>query len=160
MRALFLGIKTERFRADSASYQKDVVNIVNGHSKYFYIRTMRCAAFEKCVNEIKEWKKIRLGTQEMDVASLNSHCPFGEATPYRLIVSRIKRADKQTDLFSGQAYTYRGILTNDYEWEGEQIVGFYNQRGESERNFDVWIKTGRQWVLKLYTSKDYSPLVT
>ena len=128
-------------------------------------------------------------------------------------------------MFSGGAYTYRGILTNDLESPNKEVVAFYNARGESERIFDVmnndfgwakmpcsflsentafmimtaiyanfysylvgeyskklswlkpnyrlkkfifrfitvagkWIRTGRNYVLKLYTEKDYSPLLT
>jgi hypothetical protein len=129
-----------------------------------------------------------------------------------------------SDVFSGKAYTWRAILTNDRLISREQIVAFYNKRGNSERLFDVmnndfgwsklpcsflsentafmiltaiianfyryiiglyserirwlkatfrlkkfifrfitvaakWIKTGRRYVLKLYTHKDYSPLL-
>lgn len=218
-------ITIERFRADSASYQKEVVDTVSKHSQWFYIRAMRSEAMEQRVSQIQEWKKVRLGAQEMEVASLDAYCAFGGPTPYRLVVSRIKRTDKQSDMFTGDAYTYRAILTNDKQWDAEKIVGFYNQRGSNERNFDMlnndfgwsrlpcsflnentaflilsamycnlyfyligyfsqrvtwlkesyrlkkfifrfitvaakWIKTSRQWKLKLYTTKDYSPVLT
>ena len=38
------GIKTNRFRADSASYQKDLINLVTEKDMLFYIRAMRCAS--------------------------------------------------------------------------------------------------------------------
>jgi hypothetical protein len=141
------------------------------------------------------------------------------------VITRIKRKDGQGDLFSGGAYTYRGILTNDTESSNEEVVAFYNARGESERTFDVmnndfgwskmpcsflsentafmimtaiyanfytyvireyskkltwlkenfrikkfifrfitvagkWIRTGGQEVLKLFTDKDYRPILT
>lgn len=219
------GLPIKRFRADSASYQEDVVNLVSQRSAYFYIRTARSASLEQQVSQIQDWKKIRLNLQEIEVASIDTYCPFRKPTPYRLIVSRIKRKDKQTDMFTGDDYTYRAILTNDTEWEPEKIVEFYNQRGSSERNFDMlnndfawsrlpysflhentsfmlltamyhnlyhylvnyfsqkvewlkpsfrlkkfifrfitvaakWIKTGRQYRLKLFTTKDYSPILT
>src|SRR5699024_12692138 len=62
--------------------------------------------------------------------------PFGGAASYRLIVSRIPRPDDQADVFSGQAYIYRAILTGDRQSSPKQIVAFYNGRG-SERLFDV-----------------------
>lgn len=219
-------IKTERFRADSASYQQAVVGLAEKKSRYFYIRAMRCDNMEQQIAALPKdaWKKIRLGVQEMEVAQIESYTPFGGETPYRLVVSRIKRRDGQTGLFTGDAHTYRGILTNDREWGNEQVVSFYNQRGATERTFDMmnndfgwlnlpcsflhentafmimtaiysnlyqfiiatfskkvswlnesfrlkkfvfrfitvaakWIRTGGQDVLKLYTTKDYSPLL-
>jgi hypothetical protein len=218
-------VNIKRFRADSASYQKDVINLVKKKSQYFYIRAMRCANMEQLISKIpaQDWKKIRLGVQEMEVVDIN-YQPFGQDHTYRLVVSRIKRKDKQTGLFTGGAYTYRAIITNDKQWDNKQIVSFYNQRGRAEKIFDAmnndfgwsklpcsflhentsfmiltalyanlyqfilstfskklswikenfrlkkfifrfitvaakWIKTGRKYVLKLYTSKKYSPLI-
>lgn len=214
-----------RFRADSASYQQAVVGVVEANCERFYIRAKRSASMDRHIGNLSEedWKPIRLGCQKMGVAEI-PWTPFGGATSYRLIVSRIKRADAQADVFSGQAYTYRAILTNDHLTSPEQIVAFYNKRGDSERTFDVmnndfgwsklpcsflsentafmiltsiianfyryiiglysesipwlkatfrlkkfifrfitvaakWIKTGRRYVLKLYTHKNYSPLL-
>lgn len=219
-------VSVKRFRADSASYQKEVVEIVSQESELFYIRAMRCAHMEELIGAIAEegWEKVRLGIQEMEVAQIDDYKPFDGQQSYRLVVSRIKRKDKQTDIFSGQAYTYRAILTNDPKWTNEQIVAFYNARGKAEKTFDCmnndfgwaklpcsflgentafmiltalyanlyrfvlsrfaeklawvksnfrikkfifrfitvaakWIKTGRQEILKLYTDKDYSPLL-
>ncbi len=219
-------ISIGRFRADSASYQKEVVDVVENNCTWFYIRAKRCAAMEQKIGALpaEAWKPVRLGLQKMDVANLDGYLPFAGDTPYRLVISRIKRTDGQTDLFSGQCYTYRAILTNDFDTCTEDIVAFYNKRGDSERLFDVmnndfgwsrlpcsflsentaymimsaiyanfyryligeyskkvtwlkpnfrlkkfifrfitvaakWIKTGRRHMLKLYTSKDYSPLL-
>lgn len=220
-------IRIGRFRADSASYQKDVIEVVEGNSKSFYIRAKRCAKMDDMIGSVpkEKWEKIRLGTQQMEVADILDYRPFDRDKPYRLVISRIKRKDAQADIFSGEAYTYRGILTNDTTTPNRDAVAFYNARGESERLFDVmnndfgwakmpcsflsqntafmimtaiyanfysyligeyskkiawlkphyrlkkfifrfitvagkWIKTGRDHVLKLYTEKDYSPLLT
>jgi len=221
------GIRIKRFRADSASFQQKVVDLVAEKSQHFYIRAMRCASMEQQISQLPAdaWQKIRLGVQEMEVTQIEDYRPFDGQKPYRLVVSRIKRRDGQSGLFTGDAFTYRAILTNDLEWDNQQIVSFYNQRGSAERTFDAmnndfgwsklpcsflnentafmiltalyanlyqfmlttfsskldwvkenfrlkkfifrfitvaakWIKTGRQFVLKLYTQKDYRPLVT
>jgi len=220
-------ISIKRFRADSASYQQEVIKEVSKESEFFYIRAMRSAHMEQVIGTLADgdWKKVRLGVQEMEVAQIADYCPFDGSVSYRLVVSRIKRKDKQADIFSGQAYTYRGILTNDQDWSNEEVVAFYNARGKAEKTFDVmnndfgwsklpcsflhentafmiltalyanlyqfviakfaekldwlksnyrikkfifrfitvsakWIKTGRQEVLKLYTEKDYKPILT
>ena len=220
-------ISIKRFRADSASYQQKVVDLVDEKSEHFYIRATRCANMEQQIGAIpaQEWEKIRLDVQEMEVAQIYNYRPFDGEKSYRLVISRIKRKDKQSDMFSGQAYTYRAILTSDREWSKKEIVAFYNARGKAERTFDTmnndfgwaklpcsflgentsfmiltalyanlyrfvlsrfaqklewlksnfrikkfifrfitvaakWIKTGRQDVLKLYTDKDYSPILS
>jgi hypothetical protein len=134
------GISIKRFRADGASYQQKVVELVSEMSEKFYIRAKATTHMEQRIGEIdpeQGWEKVRLGVQEMEVAHITDYRPFDGKTPYRLVVSRIKRKDKQTGIFSGQAYTYRAILTNDLDWELEQIVSFYNQRGKSEKTFDM-----------------------
>lgn len=220
-------ISIKRFRADSASYQQEVVEQVSKASELFYIRAMRCAHMEQLISAIasEDWQSVRLGVQEMEVAQIADYRPFDGQQYYRLVVSRIKRKDRQADLFSGQAYTYRAILTNDWDWSPQQIVAFYNERGKAEKTFDImnndfgwgklpcsflhentafmiltalyanlyrfvvcrfaekldwlkanfrikkfifrfitvaakWVKTGRRHVLKLYTDKDYSAVVT
>lgn len=220
------GVKVGRFRADSASYQKEVIEVVEHNSESFYIRARRCANMDDMIGFVpkEKWEKIRLGVQEMEVADILNYRPFDKDTSYRLVISRIKKKNRQTDVFSGEAYTYRGILTNDTKTSNGDVVAFYNARGESERVFDVmnndfgwakmpcsflsentsfmimtaiyanfysylvakyseklswlkpnyrlkkfifrfitvagkWIKTGRNHVLKLYTKKDYTPLL-
>jgi hypothetical protein len=221
------GVKITRFRADSASYQKDVVELVKTKAEYFYIRAARCASMEQQIARLPAtaWKKGRLGVQEMEVAEIKEYRPFGGKTAYRLVVSRIKRRDGQTGLFTGDDFTYRGILTNDRATGNLEAVAFYNERGSGEKNFDVmnndfgwsklpcsflsentaymimtamyanfyqhiiatfskkldwleesfrlkkfvfrfisvagkWIRSGRRHVLKLYTKKDYRPILT
>ena len=128
------GVKIKRFRADSASYQKDVIDLVAHKSQYFYIRAMRCADMEQQISRIpaQAWQKVRLGVQEMEVAEIKDYQPFGGEETYRLVISRIKRKDKQTDLFTGGCYTYRAIMTDDRQWENKQIVSFRSEEHTSE----------------------------
>jgi len=218
-------IPIKRFRADGASYQQKVVDLVRERSEKFYIRARMTSQMEQRLssNEEQNWKKARLGVQEMETTQIADYLPFDGKTPYRLVVSRIKRKDKQTNMFSG-SYTYRAILTNDLDWNEQEVISFYNQRGKAEKVFDFmgndfgwtklpcsflgentsfmlltalyanlyrfilsrfsekldwlkpnfrikkfifrfitvaakWIKSGRQNILKLYTYKDYSPLI-
>ncbi|MDZ7693019.1 MAG: hypothetical protein U5K69_18160 [Balneolaceae bacterium] len=80
---------------------------------------------------------VAISGQPMDVAELSGWRPFGGDRAYRLVLSRIKRADGQADIFSGGAYTWRAILTDEQEAAPEEVVAFYNGRGASERLFDV-----------------------
>lgn len=131
-------VSIARFRADSASYQQDVVDLVQGHANRFYIRAKRSAEMLRQIGAIDQgdWTSVTLNWQPMDVAELADWRPFDGHISYRLIVSRIKRDDQQGDLFTRSAYTYRAILTNDRTRSPEAIVCFYNKRGASERVFD------------------------
>jgi len=219
-------IKIKNFRADSASYQKEVIDLVQQYTENFYIRATRCANMDALIGELdeSEWTTIKTDGQQMDIAEISDYKPFKGQDAYRLIITRIKRTDNQSDLFSGKAYTYRGILTDDYHTESREIFEFYNKRGAAERIFDTqnndfgwsklpcshlnhnttfmiltaiyanlyqfmiakfskklswlnenfrpkkfifrfiivaskWIKSGGRYILKLYTDKDYSPLL-
>lgn len=131
-------VRISCYRADSASYQQEVVDLVQGHTNRFYIRAKRSAKMLRQIGAIdqSDWTSITLNWQAMDVAELADWQPFDGETSYRLIVSRIKRDDQQGDLFSGSDYTYRAILTNDRTRSPQEIVSFYNRRGASERIFD------------------------
>ena len=89
------------------------------------------------MGELSGWEKIRLGTQQMEVADIADFMPFGGKKKYRLVISRIRSLNKQADLFTGEAYSYRAIITNDLEMGNGEIVSFYNPRGESEKVFDT-----------------------
>src|SRR5699024_7535344 len=127
-----------RFRADAGSYLKDAVEVVEANTERFYIRARRSAEMKRQIGQVpaEAWNSIQLGWQKMDVTEIPWR-PFGGTRSYRLIVSRTKRGDNQGDLFSGGAYTWRAIMTNDDKTDPKQIVAFYNKRGSSEQVFDV-----------------------
>ena len=54
---------------------------------------------------------------------------------YRLVIQRQKRTDGEPELWEGE-YTYRCIITNDYESSDREVVEYYNLRGGKERVFD------------------------
>lgn len=54
---------------------------------------------------------------------------------YRLVIQRQRRMDGTREIWEGE-YTYRCILTNDFESDVRDIVEFYNLRGGKERVFD------------------------
>jgi hypothetical protein len=56
---------------------------------------------------------------------------------YRLVIMREKNEDGQTDLFTGDDFIYRCILTNDWTGSEKEIIEYYNHRGASEKTFDI-----------------------
>ncbi len=55
----------------------------------------------------------------------------------RLIITKTAKSNKQINLFTNEAMMYSVIVTNDWEVSKDEVVMFYNQRGKTEREFDV-----------------------
>jgi hypothetical protein len=128
-------IKVKRSRMDCGSFSKDIVKVVEANSEYFYIRAQRCDDLFEKINQIKEWTVVEIGFKQYEVASIQ-YTPFGEDKPYRYVVSREKNTDGQCNLFTGDRYLYRAIMTNEYHKTNLEVILFYNDRAESERLFD------------------------
>lgn len=216
-------IKVRHGRMDCGSFTRDVVSVLEANTTFFYIRAQRCANLHEIVSEIDHWQTVEIGYKEYQLASIE-YAPFGGKKEYRYVVSREKKQNAQGNLFTGDDFTYRAIMTSNREMTDLEVVDFYNDRGNSERLFDEmnndflwkkmpfsflqentvflimmgicrnlyhfltgyisrklnfikpnfrlkkfifrfmtvpakWIKRGRQWVLKLFTSKEYHPLL-
>lgn len=129
------GIKIKRSRMDCGSFTKAVINVVEENSELLYIRAQRCAELTANIKTVKNWKKVTIGSKEFEVASV-SYKPFGEEKAYRYVVSREANKTNQIDVFQGDSFIYRAIITNDYQMTDQEIVFYYNQRGGSEKIFD------------------------
>jgi hypothetical protein len=126
-------IHIEHFRADSASYQKAVIDLVSKKSTYFYIRIADCANLRSHCARIKHWETIEINYEKKEVASI-LYAPFGEEKMYRVVVTRVKKKTGQIDFESGTAYDYYGIITNNEELSNKNLIKFYNQRGDAENS--------------------------
>jgi hypothetical protein len=129
------GIKTKHSRMDCGSFDKDVIPVVEANSEYFYIRAQRCASLYDIIRDTTNWETVEIGFKEYQLTTIE-YAPFGAEKTYRYVVSREKCQDAQCDLFTGDNFTYRAIMTNNREMSNLEIIEFYNDRGESERLFD------------------------
>ena len=50
---------------------------------------------------------------------------------------RKKNDSNQIDIFTQDTYAYRAILTNDWESTEKEVIEYYNNRGASDKIFDV-----------------------
>lgn len=130
------GIKINRSRMDAGSYSKDIINEVASNSKLFYIRANKCAELFRQIIEIEKWETVEINYKIYEVASI-SFTQFFEEENYRLVIMREKSDDNQIDMFTGDTYIYRSILTNDWQSTEKGVIEYYNQRGSSEKLFDV-----------------------
>jgi hypothetical protein len=126
-------INIEHFRADSASYQKEVIKLVENNTSHFYIRNISSQHFITQCGIAKDWGKVEINYELKEVTSIKI-CPFGEEKPYRIVVTRTAKKDKQLDVFSGTSYNYYGIITNNEHFTNQEVIEFYNQRGDAENS--------------------------
>jgi len=129
-------IKIHRSRMDAGSYSKDIIEVVAANSELFYIRANKSAELFRQITEIKTWKTVEINYKLYEVASI-PFTQFFEQKNYRLVIMREKGKNNQMDLFTGDNFIYRSILTNDWESSEKEVIEFYNQRGSSEKLFDV-----------------------
>jgi hypothetical protein len=130
------GIKVNRSRMDAGSYAKDIVDVVSENSKLFYIRANKCEDLLLQISKIVTWKEVEINYIKYEVASM-PFTQFHAGKNYRLVVMREKTKNIQGDLFTGDAFAYRSILTNDHQGTEKEVIEYYNQRGSNEKVFDV-----------------------
>jgi hypothetical protein len=130
------GIKINRSRMDAGSYAKEIIDVVAENSKFFYIRANKSAEVFRQITEIKEWETIEINYKKYEVASI-AFTQFFADRNYRLVIMREKMDNKQIDIFTGDPFSYRSILTNDLESTEKEVIEYYNQRGSNEKVFDV-----------------------
>ena len=129
------GITINRSRMDAGSYSKKIIDVVDKYSKLFYIRANKSTDLFEQINDITDWKSIEVNYKDYEVASI-PFTQFYEDRNYRLVVMREKSDEEQIDMFTGDTYIYRSILTNDHESTEKEVIEYYNARGASEKIFD------------------------
>lgn len=133
----------DHFRADAASYQFEVVELLCERVKNFYIGC-RNSYIQKYFSQISHWKTLKEGKSKIEVGEINI-TPFirqareANKNPreYRLVVKRTQSKSSQVDLFTQDTFEYRAILTNNTILDMETVANFYNHRGNMEKLFDV-----------------------
>jgi len=128
-------IKVKRFRADCASFQYNVIRLLNQRCDEFYLR-MPDLASHIDVADIENWKRVKINGSYYEVATTEWFHPDYKK-PFRVVVQRKKSKDGQGNLFTNDDNIYRGILTNNWTKTNKKVIINYNQRGDSERNFDI-----------------------
>ena len=98
-----------------------------------HIRANRCSSLYDDLFSLRGWKTEEINGIQFELNSILVEKWEGKC--YRLVIQRQKRMDGELDLWEGE-YTYRCILTNDYDSSTRDIIEFYNKRGGKERIFD------------------------
>jgi len=130
------GIYVNRSRMDAGSYAEEIIEVVDKYSRLFYIRANKCEALTEKIREITDWQTVEINFIKYQAASI-AFTNFLADRNYRLVVMREKANERQLDLFEGEKFNYRCILTNDHDSNEKEIIEYYNQRGASEKIFDI-----------------------
>jgi hypothetical protein len=141
------GVTIDAIRADSASYTYEIIKAIEMNSKRFFIKARMTGVLEKAIADIKEWKEVKVGDKIL-LRGSTTFTPFERSAweygdnndnlkEYRIVVTKEPRRDGQINIFTGEAYNYSTIMTNDFDMTDDEVVFFYNARGTQEREFDV-----------------------
>jgi len=119
---------------DAGSYSKEIIDVVDKYSKIFYIRANKSENLFEQIKEIKNWQSVEINYKNYEVASI-PFIQFYQERNYRLVIMREKSNDNQLDMFTGDAFMYRSILTNEWQSTEKEVIEYYNNRGTSEKVF-------------------------
>lgn len=127
------GIPISAFRGDNASYQKEVIELLDKQGIRFYIRMQDFKGIRATFAALKDWQAVRINEHKKEVCS-TGYSFTGSDKAYRVVVTRTLQKDNQLDAFEGRAYHYQAIITNDQRMCEKEVIEFYNQRGDSEKS--------------------------
>jgi hypothetical protein len=141
------GITIDVIRADSASYTYEIIKAMEKNAKRIFIKARMTDTLERAITNIKEWKEVKVGDTILLRGSTvftpferharGNNAKTNSLKEYRLVVTKEARRDGQINIFTGEAYNYSPIMTDDLEMTDDEVVLFYNARGAEEREFDI-----------------------
>ena len=128
------GIYPTYARMDAGSYIQEITDFFHSQPMLFFIRANQSQCLLEAASQSKDWEDCTIGYQDMQTASLAYQ--FGNAA-HRIVAYRVPNKTGQVNSFTGDAYKYMFIITNHWEMTNKQVIEFYNQRGASEKVFDI-----------------------
>jgi hypothetical protein len=134
------GKRIARFRADSASYQAELINELEEDDVLWTITADQDAAVSKLIQAIPEdaWQRPYPGC-DYELAE-TVHSMGKTKTSFRLVIKREER--RQKSLFEQEKYFHYAVATNLPEEKiAQDVLTWHNQRGQAE-NFNKELKIG------------------
>jgi hypothetical protein len=127
------GKRISRFRADSASYQAELLDYCIDRGIEFAVGGRLDEAVRKSLSSVEEWRDYQDG-----LIGETSHSMNESKHSFRLIA--VKRPSQQS-LFIETSPRIKVIATN-MEGSAEDVVAWYNRRGECSENRIKELKLG------------------
>jgi hypothetical protein len=139
IRMLPKGIKL-RLRSDSAGYQIKLMELCRKHNILFAIRARQDEAIKTSIDNIPQnaWKIIETKKECYAIAETVHALSNDPKTPmpaFRLVVKR--NFTGQLELFKSPLVDHAIITDAPADWSMEQVLSFYNGRGNMEKAIGV-----------------------
>lgn len=135
------GKRIARYRADSASYQAELINELEKDSVKWAITADQDSAVKKIIHGLSEteWTEPVAGCG-FEIAE-TIHTMNKTKKAFRLVIKR--EYFRQADIFEGSRYAYHVVASNwsDEEKSAYEVLKWHNQRGAAE-NFNKELKSG------------------
>jgi hypothetical protein len=134
------GKRIARFRADSASYQAELINELEGDDVLWTITADQDSAVKRLVSSIPDaaWQEAFPGAGYELAETVHSMEKTKRA--FRLVVKREER--RQPNLFDGERYFHYAVATNaPAEKSSLDVLTWHNHRGQAE-NYNKELKAG------------------
>lgn len=141
------GIQVKNFRADSASYNLNILSLVNQYVDNIFVRVKMSQSVYEVINSIENWTQINTKDGRTLFRGSNIFMPFKKTAreqhkkdllkEYKIVVTKEANHDGQLNMYTNEACVYGCVMTSDFDKSDDEIVCFYNQRGATEREFDV-----------------------
>lgn len=134
------GKQIARFRADSASYQADLINQLEEDDVLWTITADQDSAVQKLIKSIPEyaWQEAFPGAAYELAETVHTMNQTGKS--FRLVIKREER--RQKNLFEQEKYFHYAVATNlPEEKTAFDVLRWHNQRGQAE-NFNKELKIG------------------
>lgn len=131
------------YRADSASYQAELINDLEGDGVFWTITADQDAAVKRLIGSIgpEEWQEPAAGCG-YEIAE-TVHTMNRTKSAFRLIIKRELR--RQGELFEepGERYFHHVVASNRSaeQKSAQEVLVWHNQRGQAE-NFNKELKSG------------------
>lgn len=133
--------KVGYYRADSASYQSGLINVLEDDGVKWDITADLDQAVKELITRIipEQWKEPYPGCG-YEIAE-TVHCMNNTKKAFRLVIKREIR--KQGNIFETERYIHHAVATNwdKNEKDGYELLQWHNQRGQAE-NFNKELKNG------------------
>ncbi|MBN8694096.1 MAG: IS1380 family transposase [Bacteroidetes bacterium] len=141
-------IKVGKVRMDSAGYSVNALRYLDEQNIKFYVCGRQTQSVMHTIKYKKKWQPATFKSANRTIKCESTsvyHELRNEKREYRIAVIRTKKnSKKKQEWITEGKYSYKLIITNDFESSEEDIMHFYNQRGSAERNFDV-LKNHHGW---------------
>ena len=131
------GKKIARIRADSASYQEELINALEEDGVQWTITADKNCAVMSLIDRIdeKDWTPFPGASGESVEVAETVHTRTGTSKAFRLLVKRVR--DRSTPIGALMvSYRYWVVATNfGLEWSTPRVLEWHQQRGAFENFF-------------------------